>query len=47
MAGKKVTKVPLDLSGAGSDAVSHPWPPVKGCREATPLSQEDFFAQLL
>jgi hypothetical protein len=42
LGGKQPAELPLDLRGGTSEGNRHPWPPVKGCREATPLSQEAF-----
>jgi hypothetical protein len=40
VAREQLTEMPLDSGGRRGDALSHPWPPVRCCREATPLSQE-------
>ena len=40
--GKELAELPLDPKRRGRDALSHPWPPVRRCREETPLSQEAF-----
>ncbi len=40
--GNKPTEPALEAKAARSESVGHPWPPVKGCREETPLWQEAF-----